>query len=131
VSYKGGPPGFVRALDDVTLAFPDYDGNGMFRSLGNLLDNPQVSMLFLDFERPRRLRVLGRATVAEDDPLLPTWEGAQFVVRVAITHLFPNCPRYIHRFQFLEASPYTPEAGRDALEPEWKARFRDVLPETP
>lgn len=67
-SYKGGEPGFVRVLDPQTLAFPSYDGNGMFKSLGNILVNPYVGMLFIDFESPKRLRVNGRATMSEDDP---------------------------------------------------------------
>ena len=58
-----------------TLAFPSYDGNGMFKSLGNLLANPQVGLLFIDFESPKRLRVNGRATVREDDPLLAELPG--------------------------------------------------------
>ena len=88
VSYKGGAPGFVQALDERTLAFPSYDGNGMFRSLGNVQLNPRVALLFIDFEQPQRLRVLGRATAADDDPLLPNWPGAQAVVRVAVELLF-------------------------------------------
>ena len=130
VSYKGGAPGFVQALDERTLAFPSYDGNGMFRSLGNVQVNPRVALLFIDFEQPQRLRVLGRATAAADDPLLPNWPGAQAVVRVAVELLFPNCPRYIHRMQRLETSPYVPCAGVPTPEPAWKgfAMFSDVLP---
>src|SRR6266478_5113149 len=82
VSYKGGMPGFVRILDDRTLAFPDYDGNGMFKSLGNILVNPKVGMLFLDFEHPNRMRVSGTATVSDADPLLVEFPGAQLIVRV-------------------------------------------------
>ena len=61
-SYKGGQPGFVRVLDDQHLAFPSYDGNGMFRSLGNVVVNPKVGLLFIDFEVPNRMRVNGIAT---------------------------------------------------------------------
>src|SRR5947209_5109663 len=56
-SYKGGTPGFVRVVDEHVVAFPDYDGNGMFRSLGNMLVNPHVALLFVDFMQPNRLRV--------------------------------------------------------------------------
>src|SRR3954464_8083843 len=99
-SYKGGDPGLVRVLDERTVAFPNYDGNGMYLSMGNLLVNPQVGMLFVDFraERPSRLRLNGVATIDEGDELVGAWPGAQFVVRVAATQVFPNCPRYIHRF---------------------------------
>ena len=133
VSYKGGAPGFVRVLDERTLAFPSYDGNGMFRSLGNLRLNPQVSLLFIDFEQPRRLRVLGRATAADDDALLEQWPGAQLVVRVATDLLFPNCPRYIHRMQRLETSPYVPCEGLATPAAAWKQfeMFKDVLPHRP
>ena len=129
-SYKGGLPGFVRVVDPQTLAFPSYDGNGMFRSLGNLLVNPAVGLLFLDFEQPRRLRVNGSAAVDGDDPLIGSFEGAQLVVRVRAERIFPNCPRYIHRMQTLELSPYAPREGRVPPVPAWKrfAQFRDVLP---
>jgi len=135
VSYKGGAPGFVQALDARTLAFPSYDGNGMFRSLGNLLQNERVGLLFIDFEQPRRLRVLGRAAAPDDnnDELLPCWPGAQVVVRVAVDLVFPNCPRYIHRMQPLEVSPYVPVEGVATPEPAWKSfdSFCDVLPRKP
>jgi predicted pyridoxine 5'-phosphate oxidase superfamily flavin-nucleotide-binding protein len=129
-SYKGGLPGFVRVVDPHTLAFPSYDGNGMFRSLGNLLVNPAVGLLFLDFEQPRRLRVNGRATLDEKDPLIGSFEGAQLVVRVRAARIFPNCPRYIHRMQTVELSPYAPCEGRVPPVPAWKRfpQFRDVLP---
>src|SRR6195256_4027266 len=101
-SYKGGAPGFVRVTGNDELAFPSYDGNGMFRSLGNMLVNPAVALLFMDFEQPRRLRVNGSAAVDGDDPLIGSFEGAQLVVRVRAASIFPNCPRYIHRMQTFE-----------------------------
>src|SRR6266850_1840245 len=110
-SYKGGLPGFVRVVDPRTLAFPSYDGNGMFKSLGNLLVNPQVGMLFIDFESPKRLRVNGRASTHEDDALLSKFTGAQLIVRVRAEAIFPNCPRYIHKMQMIEQSPYAPCEG--------------------
>jgi uncharacterized protein len=129
-SYKGGDAGFVRVTGDDELAFPSYDGNGMFRSLGNVLVNPAVGLLFIDFERPNRLRVNGRARVDEHDPLLAQFEGAQLVVRVRATHVFPNCPRYIHRQAPGEASPHVPRPGALPPVPAWKRfdAFRDVLP---
>lgn len=129
-SYKGGPPGFVRVVSPNTLVFPSYDGNGMFKSLGNVLVNPNVGMLFIDFESPKRLRVNGRATVDEKDPLIVEFQDAQLVVRVEAEAIFPNCPRYVHRMQTVEESAYTPQEGREPPEPEWKKRaeFRSVLP---
>jgi len=129
-SFKGGAPGFVRVTGEAELAFPSYDGNGMFRSLGNLLVNPAVALLFIDFERPNRLRVNGRASVADDDPLRASFVGAQLVVRVRATRIFPNCPRYIHRMTMVEPSPYAPREGHTPPVPAWKRfdEFSDVLP---
>ena len=133
VSYKGGRPGFVRCLDRRTIAFPSYDGNGMFRSMGNALVNDRVGLLFVDFEHPNRLRVQGRATVADDDPMLDTWDGAQLVVRVAVERAFPNCPRYIHRMSIEELSVFAPAPGHEPPVPDWKRMdlFKDYLPGTP
>ena len=129
-SYKGGRPGFVRVVDPRTLAFPSYDGNGMFKSLGNVLVNPSVGMLFIDFEKPNRLRVNGQASVHEDDPLLSEFVGAQVIVRVRAEAIFPNCPRYIHKMQIVEQSVYAPCEGHTPPVPKWKQfpEFRDVLP---
>ncbi|MEA2387195.1 MAG: uncharacterized protein QOJ22_1369 [Thermoleophilaceae bacterium] len=131
-SYKGGDPGFVRVLDEHTLAFPNYDGNGMYLSMGNVVVNPHVGLLFVDFtaERPSRLRVNGTATVDERDELLGSWPGAQFVVRVAATEVFPNCPRYIHRMALVERSRFVPREEQDVPVPDWKRTpwACDVLP---
>jgi len=129
-SFKGGPRGFVRVLDPQTLAFPSYDGNGMFKSLGNVLVNPNVGLLFVDFERQRRVRVNGTATVSETDALLADFTGAQLIVRVRATQIFPNCPRYIPKLAIVEPSPYAPAPGCTPPIPEWKRRpvFQEVLP---
>ena len=129
-SYKGGDPGFVRVLDEHTLAFPVYDGNGMFLSVGNLTLNPRVGLLFIDFEGGKRLRLDGLASVDEGDPLLAQYERAQAVVRVRAVRVYPNCPRYIHKLQLVERSRFTPRAECEPPVPEWKRRewARDVLP---
>ena len=114
-SYKGGDPGFVRVVDEHTLAFPSYDGNGTYLSLGNLLVNPQVGILFIDFQRPKRLRVNGVASLDEDDPLLAEYPEAQLVVRVRATDILPNCSRYVHRMELVERSRFVPHTdARDA-----------------
>ena len=132
-SYKGGDPGFVRVLDERTIAFPNYDGNGMYLSIGNLLQNPQVGLLFIDFvsTRPSRLRLNGIAAIDEHDDLIEQYPGAQFVVRVNATQVFPNCPRYIHRMALVERSRFVPRVGRETPIPEWKRSHWacDVLPE--
>lgn len=131
VSYKGGRAGFVRCLDRQTVAFPSYDGNGMFKSLGNVLVHDRVGLLFVDFEQPNRLRIQGTASVTVDDELLGSWAGAQAVVRVRVERAFPNCPRYVHRMTLDEVSVYAPGPDHVPPEPEWKRMdvFRDALPQ--
>jgi predicted pyridoxine 5'-phosphate oxidase superfamily flavin-nucleotide-binding protein len=107
-SYKGGQPGFVRVVAPDTLAFPNYSGNGQYRSLGNALVNPQVALLFIDFESPGRRRINGIASLSYDDPLLAEYPGAQLIVRVKVTEILGNCPRYVHKMQLLEHAPHAP-----------------------
>lgn len=129
-SYKGGLPGFVRVLDEQTIAVPDYDGNGMYRTWGNVLLNPHVGLLFLDFENPKRIRVNGTATVSAEEPLGAEYPGCVFVVRITANRIFPNCPRYIHKMQLIEHSLYSPRQDYTPPTPGWKASeaFRDSLP---
>jgi predicted pyridoxine 5'-phosphate oxidase superfamily flavin-nucleotide-binding protein len=129
-SYKGGDPGFVRVLDSRTLAFPNYDGNGMYLSMGNVAATHHVGLLFIDFEKPNRLRVSGDASLSSEPALLADFPEAQFVVRVAITHVFPNCPRYVHRYTRVEPSRFVPRAGCATPVPGWKRSewASDVLP---
>jgi predicted pyridoxine 5'-phosphate oxidase superfamily flavin-nucleotide-binding protein len=129
-SYKGGDPGFVRVLDERTVAFPNYDGNGMFLSMGNVLVNPSVGLLFIDFERGRRMRLNGVASIDPADPLLAEYPEAQFIVRVRAQQVFPNCPRYIHRYQLVQRSTYVPRADCETPIPDWKrsAWAYDALP---
>ncbi|HSP08738.1 MAG TPA: pyridoxamine 5'-phosphate oxidase family protein [Candidatus Dormibacteraeota bacterium] len=130
-SYKGGDPGFVRVVDERTLAFPNYDGNGMYLSMGNAVATSEVGMLFIDFEHRNRMRVNGSAAVDRDDPLMAEYTLAQFIVRVRVREVFPNCPRYIHRYQLVERSRFVPKkAGRPPV-PDWKRSewACDVLPE--
>ena len=129
-SFKGGTPGFVRVTSPSELAFPDYDGNGMFKSLGNLAVNANVGLLFIALHgKPRRLRVNGSAMVRADDPLLATTVGAQLIVRVTARAIFPNCPRYIPTMTLTEPSIYAPRAGCEPVEPAWKgfADFKDYV----
>jgi predicted pyridoxine 5'-phosphate oxidase superfamily flavin-nucleotide-binding protein len=130
-SFKGGPPGFARVVAPDLLVFPDYDGNGMFKSLGNIAANPHVGLLFIAMgERTARLRVNGRAEVVADDPMMADMPGAQLLVRVTPIDIFPNCPRYIPKMAIEEASPYAPAADAPPVEPKWKTfpDFADVVP---
>jgi uncharacterized protein len=119
-SYKGGDPGFLRVVDESTLAFPCYDGNGMFLSMGNVLENPAVGLLLLDFERANRMRIQGDASIDLDDPLRAEFPEAQFVVRVAVREVFPNCPRYIHKRTLVARSEFVPRDGCETPVPDWK-----------
>jgi predicted pyridoxine 5'-phosphate oxidase superfamily flavin-nucleotide-binding protein len=130
-SFKGGAAGFVRITAPSELAFPDYDGNGMFKSLGNIGSNPHVGLLFIAMHgKPRRLRVNGTARVERDDPLMREIAGAQLIVRVNAEAIFPNCPRNIPELELKGTSKYVPLAGEPRLEPAWKNfdAFKDVMP---
>ncbi len=120
VSYKGGDPGFVRVLDSKTIAFPLYDGNGMFYSWGNISGNAKVGMLFIDFITPNRLRVQGTASVDANDPLMMEYVEAQGIVRVTVEGMWPNCPRYVHRFEKVKPSRYVPRTACETPLAGWK-----------
>ncbi len=130
-SYKGGAPGFVRVVDAHTIAFPVYDGNGMFLSMGNIAVNPHVGILFADFEHGTRLRFNGVAGIDHDDPLIDGYPGAQLVVRVHGEAVFANCRRYVHHYELVERSPFVPGGSTDPPVPDWKLDrwFEGTLPE--
>ena len=130
VSYKGGEPGFVRVLDPHTLVFPSYDGNGMFLSMGNIALTGLVGLLFIDFETPHRVRVQGRASVSATDPLLSSYKDAELIVRIAVTDVWVNCPRYIHSHKRVAQSRYAPTAACETPLAEWKRvdMLQDALP---
>lgn len=129
-SFKGGEPGFVRITGASELVFPCYDGNGMFLSMGNATENPNVGLLFIDFASPNRLRVNGTAQLAPAESVSPPYLEAQFVVRVHARQIFPNCPRYVPKLQQVEASRFVPRAGTVTPVPRWKRMdwAKDVLP---
>ncbi len=129
-SYKGGDPGFVTVLDERTLAFPNYDGNGMYLSMGNISHTGRIGMLFVDFHRQRRMRVEGAAELAPNHALLERYAEAQFIVLVRADAIYPNCPRYVHRYELVERSRFVPQLGVRTPVPDWKRSewARDVLP---
>jgi hypothetical protein len=116
-------------LDEHTIAFPNYDGNGMYLSMGNLLVNPSVGLLFLNFEERHRMRLNGTASIDEHDPLMADYPEAQFIVRVRAREVFPNCPRYIHHYQLVERSTYVPRSGCETPVPDWKRGIAQHAPE--
>ncbi len=131
-SYKGGDVGLVKVVDETTLAFPIYDGNGMFMSAGSIIVNGQVGLLFVDFNRQARVRVNGLASITPNDRLLSHWPEAKVIVRVKVRETFPNCPRYIHKMALAEESIFVPKAACETPHAPWKklAIVADVLPAT-
>lgn len=127
-SYKGGDPGFVRVVDDHTIAFPMYDGNGMFNSAGNIRTNGNVGLLFIDFQNQWRMRYNGTATIDYDDPLMAEYDEATFIVRVEAREIFANCPRYIHKMELVERSPFVPRVACETPDAPWKDHFEEILP---
>jgi hypothetical protein len=130
VSYKGGAAGFVRVIDRRTIVFPSYDGNGMFLSMGNIAGDGRIGLLFMDFDRPHRLRAHARAALSRHDPMMANYPGADLIVRATITEAFVNCPRYIAP-QARETSKYVPDADGRAPLPGWKKidALQPFLPE--
>lgn len=96
-SFRGGIPPVV-VLDDQTLIFPDYAGNGAFQSLGNILENPHVGMLFVNFEHAIRIRINGRAEIIDTHPEWKQWfpTAIQFV-KVTTQEVYGNCNARIPR----------------------------------
>lgn len=129
VSYKGGAPGLVKVLNPTEIAFPSYDGNGMYLSMGNINAHPEIGMLFIAFDRPFRLRLQGRAEIVMDGPEVALFTEAQLAVRVAVSDVWMNCPRYVHRYDKVAASRYVPQADAETPLCEWKRieGFEDVL----
>lgn len=126
-SFKGGAPGFVRVTSPGQLVFPDYDGNRMYKSLGNMVKNPNVGLLFMKFgaeegqgELYLRLRVNGLASLHDKHPELANYHGAKRIVQVDVTHIFPNCPRYVPHMEQVAPSRHIPEAGKEQPTPAWK-----------
>lgn len=120
VSYKGGAPGFIRVADSTTLLFPSYDGNGMYLSMGNISATPEIGILFIDFVRPFRLRVQGRAELILSGPEVSLFPEAEMVVKVAVSETWMNCPRYVHKHEKIETSRYAPGVEPTTPFCEWK-----------
>ena len=107
-SYKGGDIGFVRVIDPKTVVFPNYDGNGMFMSTGNIQAKSKIGLLFIDFQTPQRIRVRGEAKCIKEGPILKSYPGANLAVELTVSTVWVNCPRYIHRMDLSDQSPYIP-----------------------
>lgn len=130
-NIRSGDPGFVKIAAPGVIEYPEYDGNSMYRTLGNISKNPNVGLLFVRFDgKSRRIRINGKASIHDDQETLDRHHGAKLVVRVEC-EIYPNCPRYIPNLADQEASPYVPRTGQGTPPaPEWKERdyIRDILP---
>ena len=129
-SMKSGVPGFVKIVGPGTVEYPEYDGNSMYRTLGNIARNPSVGLLFVKFDGTTlRVRASGQATILDDTEALARHHGAKVVVRI-VCELYSNCVRSVHNLTTGELSPYMPAEGYTPPAPEWKNRdyIRDILP---
>jgi len=132
-SMRSGDPGFVKITGPDTLEFPEYDGNNMYRTLGNIVRNPNVGLLFVRLDgKTFRTRIRGRAVLVDDAETLARHHGAKIVVRVTC-EIFPNCPRYVPDLMGESAAipdnPFVPRPGHAPPPPEWKSRdyLKDIL----
>lgn len=126
-SFRGGEAGFVRVTGPASLEWSDFDGNSMYRSLGNALKSPRIGLLFIEFgTQPKRLRVNGVCALVYG----PTGQGHKMTVRVKADEIFPNCPRYIPNLTKAAASSFIPDETDASAKPDWKNAedLRDALP---
>ena len=132
-NIKSGDPGFVKVYDGGTIEYPEYDGNSMYRTAGNILKNPNVALLFVKFDgKSRRIRINGRASIKSDKKVLSKYYGAKFVVRI-LCEIYPNCPRYLPNLTDNKPSEYIPRNGNEfPPAPEWKKRdyIKNILPKS-
>ena len=130
-NIKSGDPGFVKIIDNETIEYPEYDGNSMYRTAGNIFKNPNVGLLFINFDgESRRIRINGCATIHHDNKTLNRHFGAKFVIRIKC-EIYPNCPRYIPNLDTKKPSVYVPREGQGIPPaPEWKERdyIKNILP---
>ena len=130
-NIKSGDSGFVKIISNNTIEYPEYDGNSMYRTAGNISKNKNVGLLFINFDgKSRRIRINGSATIHHDKNTLKGHYGAKFVVRVKC-EIYPNCPRYIPNLDTKVPSLYVPREGQeDPPAPEWKNRdyIKNILP---
>ena len=129
VSYKGGAVGFASVVDSKTLIFPIFNGNGMYFSAGNIQKNSEVGLLFISFEKPHRIRVQGRANLKKDKEYTDIYPGSEIVIKVTLSEMWQNCPRYIHRYKKISQSKNVPDTNGNFPLATWKRidGVQDVL----
>lgn len=104
IQYRGGPPGFLKVLDDRTLAFADFAGNRQYITVGNLSENPRAFLFLMDYINQRRVKIWGTARVVENDPALlrqledPGYEASvERAIVLTVEAWDVNCPQHIHQ----------------------------------
>lgn len=107
-SHRGGYPGFIQVVDSQTLLFPDYSGNNMFQTLGNLTVNPKAGLIFVDFEQGHTLQMTGQATILWETEQLAAFAGAQRLIQFSIEQIRETRNATPLRWQFGEYSPANP-----------------------
>jgi uncharacterized protein len=108
ISHRGGNPGFVRIVDGRHLAIPDYSGNHMFNTLGNIVANPRAGLLFIDFDSGRTLQLSGRATIDWDSVRAATFAGAERILDFELDEAIDNPHGFPLRYEFHEYSQFNP-----------------------
>ena len=131
-SLKSGHPGFLRICGANQLEWPDYDGNRMYRSLGNIVRNPNVGLLFVRFDgESTRIRLTGKARIIDNPNQFRDLPGAKRLIRVTADYIYYNCPRSVPKMEMIEHSAHLPREGYTPPQPEWKSRdyIRDIIDE--
>ncbi|MFZ2062101.1 MAG: pyridoxamine 5'-phosphate oxidase family protein [Candidatus Binatus sp.] len=108
VSHKGGNPGFVRILDARRIAFPDYNGNSMFNTLGNVSVNPHAGLLFIDFDSGRTLQLTGRASIDWNHERVRTFPGAERVIDFELAQIIDTPAGFLLVAKFRQYSRNNP-----------------------
>lgn len=108
VSHKGGKPGFVRIVDPRRIAFPDYNGNSMFNTLGNLMVNPKAGLLFIDFDGGRTLQLSGFASIDWNPERVRSFAGAERIVDFELAKVIDNSFGFPLQSKFRQFSRFNP-----------------------
>jgi len=108
VSHRGGEPGFVTVVDDRTLLWPDYSGNTMFQTLGNIAKDGRTGLLFVDFTTGDVVQLTGTARILWDDPRIARTPGAERLVEFTVEHLVERVGAVPFQWRLVDRSPFNP-----------------------
>lgn len=108
VSHRGGNPGFIKVLNENKIVFPDYSGNSMFNTLGNISVNPEVGLLFIDFDNGSAIQIMGEAKIIWDVDRVAEFAGAERLVEFEIYGVVHTQSAVPIKWQFLDYSPFNP-----------------------